>query len=223
MLEGRPFARRLVRRPLELDVEADAPPPGAHLALEGGFDDGVLEGDGEDDDGLDGAPDDGLNGAPDDQEDDLDLEAALEEMLGGSDFEVEPSAEPPLPPPPSPLPLPPEPVEPPAAATPDAALPPAAADPLPLAARARAPHPRVGIRESWGPFDGIFKLIEKRSAVTDTHGWEATCPYHRGTATAPRCRKFLRALSGSDEDISNPRLLPMFFYLVCRTRPNEWV
>ena len=46
-------------------------------------------------------------------------------------------------------------------------------------------RPRRQHGESWGPFHLIQKLTFGRL------GYEATCPYHRGTDTAPKCKHFI--------------------------------
>ena len=49
---------------------------------------------------------------------------------------------------------------------------------------------RMRNAEQWGP----FQLIRK------SQGYQATCPFHRGTDTAPRCRHFVSMRSEAAED-----------------------
>ena len=120
-----------------------------------------------------------------------------------------PAGEPPLPP------LPPPDAEPspsrsvPPARVSQAEPPPPGLPPEPAlpAASSRVPPPprrgRVGLRVRagvhWSTELVTFNFVEK---VSDGGcGWEATCPYHKGTATAPKCRKFIRSASGGVDDM----------------------
>ena len=49
---------------------------------------------------------------------------------------------------------------------------------------------RQGRGDVWGAFSLIFKVNGQ------TGGYEATCPFHRGTATAPKCKKWHRMFAG---------------------------
>ena len=66
--------------------------------------------------------------------------------------------------------------------------------PRPIAGTAprRQNYGRVRRGEAWGVFTFVFK---DQGAVG---GYEATCPFHQGTATAKTCRKFLPMRSAED-------------------------
>ena len=63
---------------------------------------------------------------------------------------------------------------------------------------------RTAVSESCGP-RGMFQFIVKRSGGT-TGGWQAACPFHRGTPTAPKCRKYIPAASASEEDMQHAKV-----------------
>ena len=141
----------------------------------------------------------------------LDLEDALGELVDEhGPPRRRPPDDPPLPPPPGPPePEPPEPLRspsirnedapsseeeppaPPPAPAPAPPPPPAAAPPPPRLPPA-APVVRRGGAGPWGP-DGMFRLLRK------AQGWEARCPYHKGTATAPACKKLCTVPGNLDE------------------------
>ena len=86
---------------------------------------------------------------------------------------------------------------------------PAPAPPPPLAPEAPPAEEREGqrrIREGRGQGFGAgkcFSLISKPASS----GWQATCPFHAGTPTAPRCRHWIPAKSRSEEDMRAARVL----------------
>ncbi len=101
------------------------------------------------------------------------------------------------------------PLPPPAADHPDRDAPPVAAlvpaAPLEGGGRERRAaggvrNPAVRLRQGqpWG--EGLFSFVEKVSAAGC--GYEATCSYHKGTETAPRCRKYIKAESASASDMA---------------------
>ena len=114
---------------------------------------------------------------------DFNLEDALEEFLEGlhvgsapeplvpstSSVDTAPAASPPLPPP--------------------VAAPPPVHDIVHVQPHSRRQH---GFR--WGPTDddgvGMFLITQKYK------GWQGQCPFHRGTSTAPLCRKYFSGRKG---------------------------
>ena len=44
----------------------------------------------------------------------------------------------------------------------------------------------------------MFGIIQKRSS----NGWQATCPFHRGSVTAPLCRKFIPATGPGEGEMA---------------------
>ena len=175
----------------------------------------------EDDHQLDGEAPDGHEGDGDDGDvfGGDDLVDALEEILAAEFGPPDP------PPPPSPLPLEDEvcdvPLDPPPPMPPPFSPPNAAEDQPGLDLDAERPvvavhggelaaedghanRRRTGVSESWGP-RGMFQFIVKRSGGT-TGGWQAACPFHRGTPTAPKCRKYIPAASASEEDMQHAKV-----------------
>ena len=120
----------------------------------------------------------------------MDLEAALEELLEADlgDFMLH------MPPPDAPDPAPPAPPVPPLAEEPLAVAPwePAVADQIRKAPKAYGVRGRTG--EPWGCFWFVFKQNARHG------GFQATCPFHRGTDTASQCKKFIAMQSADDKD-----------------------
>ena len=199
MFEGKVFVPPRMRPPLALDVEG--PNPRGHGSGGGarrrrdmqGF--AIVEGLAEDADEQDDVVDGADNGAVDDDMFAGDvLEDALAEVLEeyyGSELDPPP----PVPPPPSPPEELPGPAE--VALAPAPPPPPEGHDP-----EDHQPRRRQGVGEPWGA-NGLFQLIVKRSGKSQ--GWQATCPFHRGTPTAPKCRKFHPASSSSEVDMQRAK------------------
>ena len=66
--------------------------------------------------------------------------------------------------------------------------------------------------EEWPPFHFVRK----------GNGWEATCPYHRGTDSAPRCRKNIPAAGDTDEDIYKAYLIAKEWCLLAPTHTRKY-
>ena len=62
------------------------------------------------------------------------------------------------------------------------------------------------VRDSWSQFSFIPKPAQGRFGA-----WEATCPYHRGTESAPKCKKTINMTNASgDEAVKVHKLLQVW-------------
>ena len=65
----------------------------------------------------------------------------------------------------------------------------------------------------------MFQFIQKGAG--EAAGWQATCPYHKGTPTAPQCRKFIPAISDSDEHMAAALLIAKAWCVAARDPEND--